>query len=377
MIGRKVSLEKEDSAALKALARSRTAPANCVERAAIILELAAGRGNSEVARALGIDRQRVARCARRAAAVGAINALDDLPRSGRRPTITAPARAWIVAEACVKPKERDYPHELWTLRLLAAHLRSLGPAAGHTCLARVAPSTVWAVLNAEDVKPHKIRYYLERRDPDFDNRMEAVVEVYAAARMLQNMPAAEPPVAIVSYDEKPGIQAIATTAPDLPPVAGKHPTVQRDHEYRRLGTLTLAAAVDLVTGRVHHAVTERHRSREFIEVLKGLDAAYPADALICVLLDNHSAHRSRETRRFLDSCPGRFEFVFTPKHASWLNWVEIYFSKIARSLLRHIRVDSKDELRDRINRYIKAANEKPLVPKWAFRIDQPAKALAV
>ena len=157
------------------------------------------------------------------------------------------------------------------------------------------------ILNRQPVKPHKVRYYLERRDPAFDERKAEVLEVYAAAEMLRALPQAERPVAVVSYDEKLGILAIATTAPDLPPRPGKNTTVQRDHEYKRLGTVTLSAAVDLVTGFVHHAVTQRHRSCEFVDFLRQLDAAYPAGLLICILLDNHSAHRSRETQRFLNS----------------------------------------------------------------------------
>ena len=167
------------------------------------------------------------------------------------------------------------------------------------------------------------------------------------------------------------------TAPDLPPKPTKHPTVQRDHEYKRLGTVTLAAAVDLVTGVIHHALTQRHRSCEFVAFLKKLDAAYPPGMLICVLLDNHSAHRSRETRRYLDAKSGRFELVFTPTHASWLNWVEMFFSKMARSVLRRIRVTTKEELKHRISRYIEMCNEAPLVPKWTYRIhreDQPIAA---
>jgi hypothetical protein len=135
---------------------------------------------------------------------------------------------------------------------------------------------------------------LDRRDPAFEERKAEVIEVYAAAEMVLALPETERPVAILSYDEKPGIEAIATTAPDLPPKPEKHPAVQRDHEYKRLGTVTLSAAVDLVTGVVHHAITQRHRSREFVAFLQKLDAG----VLICVLLDNHSAHRSRETRRF-------------------------------------------------------------------------------
>jgi transposase len=369
-------LTDDDRSTLYDLARSRTAPAHHVERSAIILQMAEHRDASEIAAMLRIDRQRVTRCARRVSAVGPLNAIDDLPRSGRPPEISEAARAWLIGEACAKAKDRGYPHELWTLRLLATHARGHGPAAGHACLAELAPSTVHEVLNGQPVKPHKIRYYLERRDPAFDARKAEVLEVYAAAEMLREMPPADRPVAVLSYDEKPGIQAIATTAPDLPPKPGEHATVQRDHEYKRLGTVTLSAAVDLVSGVVHHAVTQRHRSCEFVDFLKQLDERYPMGSLICILLDNHSAHRSRETQRYLDSQPGRFELVFTPTHASWLNYVETFFSKTARSVLRGIRVASKAELGERLGRYIEACNASPLVPKWRHGIGREEQALA-
>jgi transposase len=371
-----LSLTEETRATLTALARSRAAPAHHVERSAIILHLADQRDATEIAAKLRIGRQRVTRCARRVIAVGPLKAIDDLPRSGRRPDITEAARTWVIAEVCVKAKQRGYPHEVWTLRLLAAHARERGPAAGHACLADLAPSTVHEVLNSQPVKPHKVRYYLQRRDPAFEERKAEVLEVYAAAEMLRQIPEADRPVVVLSYDEKPGIQAIASTAPDLPPNPGKHATVQRDHEYKRLGTLTLSAAVDLVSGLVHHAMTQRHRSREFIAFLERLDAHYPAGILICLLLDNHSAHRSRETRRFLASKPGRFELVFTPTHASWLNYVETFFSKLARSVLRRIRVVSKVELADRIRRYIEMCNAAPLLPHWRYGITPDRQAQA-
>ena len=133
-------------------------------------------------------------------------------------------------------------------------------------------------------------------------------------------------VAIVSYDEKPGIQAIATTAPDLPPVPGVHAAFAREHEYKRHGTVSLLAGIDLVTGKVHALVKDRHRSREFIEFLKLLDAAYPAATAIKLILDNHSAHISKETKAWLAEQPAhRFEFTFTPKHGSWLNLIEGFF----------------------------------------------------
>jgi transposase len=176
------------------------------------------------------------------------------------------------------------------------------------------------------------------------------------------------PVAIVSYDEKPGIQAIATTAPDLPPEPGVHASFARDYEYKRHGTLSLSAGIDLLTGKVHALVRDRHRSREFIEFLKLLDAAYPALTAIKLILDNHSAHISRETRTWLATRPAdRFEFTFKPKHGFWLNLVEGFFSKFARSVLRHIRVASKQELKERIMEGYRGRQSLPchphLVPK--------------
>jgi len=192
--------------------------------------------------------------------------------------------------------------------------------------------------------------------------MAEVLCVYREVAVLRESQAAETNVAIISYDEKPGIQAIGTTAPDLPPQPGSHPTFARDHEYKRHGTLSLRAGIDLLTGQVHASIEDRHRSREFVGFLKKLDAAYPSDTTIKVILDNHSAHISKETKTWVDSQPqGRFSFVFTPKHGSWLNLVEGFFSKMARSMLRHIRVVSKAELKARILTYLDDINKDPVI----------------
>ena len=170
-----------------------------------------------------------------------------------------------------------------------------------------------------------------------------------------------------------GIQAIATTSPDLPPEPHVHATFARDHEYKRHGTVSLLAGIDLLTGKVHALVKDRHRSREFIEFLKLLDAAYPAHTAIHLILDNHSAHVSRETRAWLAEQPaGRFEFTFTPKHGSWLNLVEGFFSKLARSILRHIRVASKQELKDRLMAAVDYFNDDPVVHTWTYKLDKAA-----
>jgi transposase len=180
-------------------------------------------------------------------------------------------------------------------------------------------------------------------------------------------------VAIISYDEKPGIQTIGNTAPDLPPQPGTDETFAREHEYKRHGTLSLLAGIDLPTGHIHARVEDRHRSREFVAFLRQLDAAYPPDTAISLILDNHSAHISTESRAWVDPQPeGRFAFVFTPKHGSWLNLIEGFFSKMARSMLRHIRVASKDELKRRILAYLDDLNRDPVVHSWTYKIGETA-----
>jgi transposase len=363
-------------AALKEISRSRSEPAIRVQRARILLAYRESLSFFAVGRAMGVHHQTVQRCVERAAVEGPMAALDDRPPPGKAPTITAEAKAWINDLACRKAKELGYPHELWTTRLLASHAREHGPAEGHGCLAKLAQGTLCKILNKQEIKPHKVRYYLERRDPEFERKMAEVLCVYREVKLIKETAAAakqEPSdaVAIISYDEKPGIQAIANTAPDLPPKPGVHTTFDRDHEYKRNGTVSLLAGIDLLTGQVHALVRDRHRSCEFIEFLKLLDAAYPAHTAIKLILDNHSAHISKETNAWLAKQPvGRFQFTFTPTHGSWLNLIEGFFSKLARSVLRHIRVESKEELKDRLMAAMDYFNQEPVVHTWSYGLDQ-------
>jgi len=373
-----LAIGEKDLAALGAIARSRTEPASRVERARMLLAYREDPSFFAVAQGMGVHHQTVQRCVERALAYGPMVALDDRPRPGKEPTITAEAKAWVVNLACRKAKELGYPHEVWTTRLLARHAREQGPAEGHSCLAKLAQGTLCNILNGQEIKPHKMRYYLERRDPQFKQKMAEVLCVYRQVKLIKETAAAakqkpSDAVAIVSCDEKPGIQALATTAPDLPPESGKHATFARDHEYKRYGTVSLLAGIDLLTGQVHALVKDRHRSCEFIELLKLIDAAYPTHTAIKLILDNHSAHISKETRAWLADQPaGRFEFVFTPKHGSWLNLIEGFFSKLARSVLRYIRVESKQELKDRIMAAMDEINRHPVVHTWSYKLDQAA-----
>ena len=201
--------------ALTAVSRSRTEPASRVVRAAMLLAYRETPSFFAVGQRLGVHHQTVQRCIERAVAYGALSALDDRPRPGKEPTITPEAKAWLVSLACDKAKDHGYPHELWTTRLLARHAREHGPRAGHGCLAHLVQGTVCKLLSREEIKPHRVRYYLERRDAEFEQKMAEVLCVYREVQVLKKAAVksckAAKRVAIISYDEKPGIQAIATT----------------------------------------------------------------------------------------------------------------------------------------------------------------------
>src|ERR1700752_5133700 len=378
-----LAMTDEEIATLAALSRSRTELASRVSRAQMLLAYRENPAFCPVGQRPGVHHQTVQRCVERALADGPLAALDDRPRPGKEPTITPEAKAWLVSLACDKAKDHGYPHELWTTRLLARHAREHGAATGHACLANLVQGTVCKILGQEAIKPHKVRYYLENRDAEFERKMADVLCVYREVQVLKKASAKETkkktsktsrkPVAIVSYDEKPGIQAIATTSPDLPPVPGTYATFSRDHEYKRHGTLSLLAGIDLLTGKGHALVKDRHRSREFVEFLKLLNAAYPAGTAIKLILDNPSAHISKETQAWLATQPaGRFAFTFTPKHGSWLNLIEGFFSKFARSVLRHIRGASTQELKERIMPGIKDVNRHPVVHPWSYKLAEAA-----
>ena len=352
---------------LEELAGSRTAPTREVERAKVLLGYAAGTSITELQRELGFSRPMIYRCVDKALAAGVQVGLKDKYHRPHEPEITDAAKAWVVSVACTKPKDHGLAAELWTISALARFVSEGAQAAGFARLANAGKSTVWRILNENEIKPHKIRYYLEKRDPEFDRKMQEVLMVYRDVSIYSEGAVHDArPNAIytVSVDEKPGVQAIGLTAPDLPPVPGKAQAVGRDYEYVRRGTVSILAGIDLHSGHIFANVEDRHRSVEFIALLKRLDEHYPQDAIIRVVLDNHSAHISKETMAYMATRPGRFEYVHTPKHGSWLNLIECAFSKMARTFLRHIRVKSVDELKERIVKGIAEFNATPVVFRW-------------
>ena len=368
-----IELSKEEREYLELQTRARTIPAQTVTRARILLLRADAVSIDAIADKVGLNRCSVMLCLKKFKEGGIENALFDAPGRGRNAEITDKEKAWIINIACQKPIDFGYATETWTYAKLTSHINKTAEAAGYTRLSTIHKSTVNTILAEADIKPHKITYYCENRDPDFDSKMHNVLLVYKQLEMQFDesgklIVSDDTPVPVLSYDEKPGIQAIATTSDDLMPDE-KHSTISRDYEYKRLSALSLLAAIDLQTGEAIPLVREKHSSKEYIEFLKLLDDKYPKGDKIRIVLDNLKVHTSEATRKYLATVPGRFEFVFTPKHGSWLNMVEGFFSKMTRQMLRGIRVRSKDELTDRIYKYFAEINEEPMVFHWKYNID--------
>ena len=377
-MGRKakvLQLSSEDRDYLEQQTRARTIQAQTVNRARILLLKADGLSVADIADKVGLNRKSVMLCIEKYVAGGVENALYDAPGRGRNPEISDEEKAWIINIACQKPTAFGYSAETWTYARLTSHINTTAEAAGYTRLSTVHKSTVRNILDDAEIKPFRIRYYCENRDPEFEAKMHNVLLVYKQLSFQFDEDGHfipweddEEVVHVLSYDEKPGIQAIATTAEDLLP-DDNHSTISRDYEYKRLGTLSLLAGIDLQTGEAIPLVSETHTSKDYIEFLKILDAKYPAGDKIRLVLDNLAVHTSEETRKYLATVPGRFEFVFTPKHGSWLNMVEGFFSKMTKQMLRGIRVKSKLELANRIYRYFDEVNAEPVVFHWKYKLD--------
>jgi transposase len=368
-----LELTEEERKNLESIVRTRTIQAQVSNRAKILLLKADGHKIDSIADKLDINRNSVMLCLSKYREGGIEHAIKDAPGRGRNPEITDDEKAWVINIACKRPTEFGYAAETWTLSKITKHINESAEAAGYTRLSTISRSKIQTILNEADIKPHKIRYYCEKRDPDFDGKMHDVLVVYKQVSMMfsddgELLPFDDDVVHTISYDEKPGIQAISNTSPDKNPTM-ENGVIMRDYEYERKGTLSLLAGIDLLTGEAIPLVRETHKSSDFIDFLKILDKHYPKGEKIRLILDNHSSHTSKETRGYLQVNPDRFEFVFTPTHGSWLNLIEGFFSKMARQMLRGIRVADKAELEDRIYKYFYEVNADHVVYRWKYKMD--------
>ena len=362
-----LQFSSEEREELERISNSRMEPSAYKQRASALLLYEDGVPNKEIAEKIGLSTVTISNLVNKCLAIGPLASLNDLPRSGKPNTITDEDKAYVKHIACYKPKNFGYPEELWTQEKLAKHIREHCVKDGYPNLANINKSMVWKYLDEDDLKPFRIRYYLEKRDPNFAEKMREVLMVYKEVQMAIESDDTE--MITLSFDEKPGIQALGTTVDDCP-MTEEHEFIARDSDYVRHGTVSLLAGLNLMTGEIVPLVKDTHTSDDFIEFLKIVDEKYPDAERIRLVLDNLKVHTSKKVMEYLSTKQNRFVFVFTPKHGSWLNLVESFFGKMARTMLRGIRVESKEELIRRIYQYIDEINREPVVYRWTYKMDE-------
>jgi transposase len=214
-----VILDSDQTAQLTQISKAKSEEVRRVQRAKILLMASNGESDDTIASAVDLNKNSVRNTIAKFTSMGLQAALSDLARSGRPAIIGDDAKTWLKSQACIKPKDLGYAQELWTIKKLTSHIHDTCLEVGHDVLSKISPSKVWTILEEDELKPHRIQYYLERRDPDFERKMNDILMVYKEVELLLSGERTSNDI-IVSYDEKPGIQAIANIAPDLPPRAG-------------------------------------------------------------------------------------------------------------------------------------------------------------
>ena len=380
------SLSDVQRSQLEKIASSRTEKHSRVMRAKFILAFANHDSIQQIADRYHVPRVKIERTLDKVEMVGPIKALDDLQGRGRKKVISDPAHLWMLHVACTSPQECGLPYEVWSHEKLAKYYRTHGPERGYPSLAHIQKGTVCKFLRETNLKPFRIKYYVDSSDPQFEEKMTQILLLYKKVHLCleekqkRDEEQCSCPVpehsqiqewTVVSYDEKPGVQCIENKRKTKMPLScqGKNTHVSRDYEYIRHGTVSLLSGIDLLDGHIHMDIKERHRSKEFVGFLQELDEYYPPHMKIDIILDNHSVHTSKETRAYLKEHPDRFQFTFTPTHGSWLNMIEMFFGKVQRCFLKHLRVKSKEEFIERMTAYIEELNKEPVIFRWKYKLE--------
>jgi transposase len=339
---RVVPLRRGDRAQLEQLARARTTARRVVERAQIVLASADGQSGSAICAALAVARPTVTLWLDRYEQGGLDALLADRPRSGR-PKRLSPADEQAIVERTLHTTPPPTLATHWSTRLLAQ-----ATGLHHATIARI-----W---RAHGLQPHRVRRFKLSTDPAFVAKLSDVVGLYM-----------EPPkrAAVFSVDEKSQIQALDRTQPGLPLKKGRAGTLT--HDYKRHGTTTLFAALDVASGTILRDCLPRHRHQEFLRFMRRVERSVPAGLAIHVILDNYQTHKHPTVERWLARHP-RVHFHFTPTSASWLNLVERFFAELTQRQLRRLAVTSVAQLETAILAYIDRRNAAPTPFVWTARV---------
>src|ERR1700752_1731332 len=329
--GISITVTPADRMRLQSIIRDRNSPQKHVWRARIIVLTADSEGTTAVMRAVGKGKTVVWRWQERCMHEGVAGLTRDKTRPSRIPALPPETVDRVVALTNQAP-----PHEAthWTASAMAK-------AAG------ISPSSVRRIWKRHGLQPHRVRAFKLSNDPKFAEKLKDVVGLYV-----------DPPAhaVVLSIDEKSQIQALDRTQPGLPMKKGRCATMT--HDYKRHGTTTLFAALNVLEGKIIGRCMQRHRHQEFIRFLNTIEADIPAGKIIHVVLDNYATHKHARVRAWLERHP-RFVFHYTPTSASWLNAVEGFFAKLAKRRLKRGVFRSIVDLQAAINRFLKETNDDP------------------
>jgi transposase len=336
-----IELSKEQEQQLRVWSRSRKSPLRLVQRSKIVLLAAEGKTNYEISAALGIERTIVGRWRSRFAQRGIAGIEKDLPRGGRIPTVRNALAAKIV-RLTTQEKPPDATH--WTTRTMAKRL-----GCDHTLVFRV-----WQMYG---LKPHLVNTFKVSNDPHFVEKTFDVTGLYL-----------DPPehALVLCVDEKSQIQALDRTQKSLPLFPGRLGTLT--HDYKRNGTTTLFAALELLEGKLIGTCMQRHRQQEWITFLKLIDQETPKELELHLIVDNYATHKTSATQRWLKRHP-RFHIHLTPTSSSWMNMVERWFAELSRKRLKRGVFRSLDELIETIMDAVAQHNQHPVPFRWTAKAE--------
>lgn len=337
-----IILTSEERTTLDAWGRGRSLPYRQVVRAQIITQAAAGVPSQDIAQALGVSRPTVQLWRQRFLALRVAGLEKDAPRPGRKPKIAA-AKVRAVVEATLHTTPPNATH--WSTRSLA---RAQG----------LSPATIQRIWKRHRLQPHRVETFKLSRDKHFVEKLQDVVGLYL-----------NPPdkALVLSVDEKSQIQALDRTQPGLPMKPGRCGTWT--HDYKRNGTTTLFAALNVLDGKVIGDCLPRHRHQEFIRFLKKIDAETPAELALHLIVDNYGTHKHARVKTWLRRHP-RFTLHFTPTSSSWVNLVERWFGELTSKRIRRGTFRSVPALIQAINDYLAHHNQNPQVFVWSAPVDR-------
>lgn len=320
-------------------------------RARIVLLANAGLSNEAIAKRLDIGASTASKWRERMRSHPQIETLCDAPRSGRPPRVSVETRCEIVALACSSPSEhiRRPAPAVWTRALLAEVLF-------RRTRVKLSVSEVGRTLRCVGLRPHRVRMWLHSPDPDFREKVQRVCRLYI-----------EPPPGstVLCIDEKPGMQALSRRHPTR--YAEGSGCVKYEFEYKRHGTSTLIASFNVRTGQVYGHL-RRRTAKGVLAFMESIAKRHPRGP-VYVIWDNLNVHTGKRWEDFNARHRGRFHFVHTPLHASWVNQVEIWFSLLARRALKHVSFGNKAELEAAVRAFIRAWNREARPFNWTFRGD--------